>query len=198
MMPAAATLALLALLQAAGGMTIPPPSPEMLPGDHGPLPLAMMLAPPHGGPPPPSSGPVAAPSPEAAIAAARTALASCEARHVLLGVAVTDARGNLVAALTAAHAGPGHVFVAARKATAAAAYREPTSDVQTRLRHQDPAALAMLKPYMAVSPGAVPIMVSGKLIGAIGASGGSGIDDETCAAAGAIAAQRLSAGGSSQ
>ncbi len=168
------------------GIPVPLAVPEMLPSDHGPLPLAVMLGSPHSSPPPPTDT-TAAPSSAAAAAAVRAALARCNADGVRLGVAVVDAAGNLRAAGAADGAMSGAVFVAARKATAAAAFSMPTSLLQTRLR-ADPDRTRQAKAYMAVSPGAVPLIVDGHLIGAVGGSGGSGQQDEVCAAAGAAAA----------
>jgi uncharacterized protein GlcG (DUF336 family) len=100
-------------------------------------------------------------------------------------VAVTDAAGFLQVGLTADGAAPGHIFSATRKDNAAAAFKAPTSVVQRRLRANDDDALAMLKPNMAVFPGAVPLMAGERVLGAIGASGATGEQDEACAAAGA-------------
>lgn len=165
---------LLLMLQAAVAASS---SDVALPGDRGPLPLAAMLGPPHpgAGPPPDKSS---APTQADSVRMANRAIALCAQRGARLGIAVVDANGVLRSAASSDGAMPGAVFIAARKATAAAAFQAPTSRVQASLRID--AGAPQLRSYMAVSPGAVPLRRDGRVIGAIGASGGTGDADETC------------------
>lgn len=166
--------------------------PISLPGDRPPPPMSMMLRPPSGRPtgrngPPPDTTP--GPPLALALEAARAAVATCAADELRVGVAVMDSAGQIQVGLNADGAGPGHIFSAARKAVTAVAFGVPTSAVQDKLRAGDPAALALLKPNMVAMPGAVPLIVEGRVLGAIGASGGTGQQDEACAAAGAARIQ---------
>jgi uncharacterized protein GlcG (DUF336 family) len=78
----------------------------------------------------------------------------------------------------------GHVYVAVRKALVALTFKMPSSRAGDVVR-TDPALLARVTPNMFVMEGAVPITVGNEIIGAIGASGAAGGDqDEVCAIAG--------------
>jgi uncharacterized protein GlcG (DUF336 family) len=131
------------------------------------------------------------PSPSLGLAleAAQAALDACLADGLKVGVAVTDAEGNLRVGLAADGTSAGRILFASRKALAAAAFRAPTSVFQDRLRANDPVALATLKPNMAVYPGGVPLLADGRLLGAIAATGATGQQDEKCAAQGAAKIQ---------
>jgi uncharacterized protein GlcG (DUF336 family) len=165
-------------------------NPSRLTGDAPPPSLERMLRLPSGrptglaGPPPDRT-----PSPPWALAleAAQAALDACGADHLLVNVAVVDSLGRLRVVLSADGADPAGVFVAARKAIAAASYGVATSLVQDRLRAGDPATHAGLKSNMIVLPGGVPLLAGGRTIGAIAASGATAQQDEACAAAGAAA-----------
>lgn len=160
---------------------------DRLPGDMPPPSLAVMLRPPsnrptgHDGPPPDTT---LSPPLELGVEAARAAIAACAKDGLRIGVAITDAAGQLRIGLTADGAAPGLIYAAVRKDLAAIAYGAPTSAVQALLQ-QDRGAAARLSPAMAVKPGALPLVISGKIIGAIGASGATAQQDEACAAVGA-------------
>jgi len=102
-------------------------------------------------------------------------------------VAVIDSAGEARALLTADGSDGSHVFVAMRKALAALAFQMPSGIAAERVT-QDPALLKRVTPNMFVEPGALPIKVGDKTIGAIGVSGAAGTpighQDELCAAAG--------------
>jgi uncharacterized protein GlcG (DUF336 family) len=165
--------------------------PLLLPADDGTPPLSFMLHPTGGAPPPGlprRSGADTTPSVPMNLAyeAARAALDACAASGHMIGAAVVDAAGQLHVGLNADGAPAGRIFMAARKAVAAAAFGKPTSEVRAMVL-ADPGLEARLKPNMALFPGAVPLMAGEKLLGAIGASGASSDQDEKCAAAGAAA-----------
>lgn len=123
------------------------------------------------------------------MAGAQAALSACNAENLLVNVVVVDSLGRLRLVLSADGADPAGVFVAAKKAVAATAFKSRTSDVQKRLRAGDTAALAVLKPNMIVLPGGVPLVSAGAVIGAIAASGATAEQDEACAALGAAKIQ---------
>jgi uncharacterized protein GlcG (DUF336 family) len=78
----------------------------------------------------------------------------------------------------------GHVYVAVRKALVALTFKMPSSQGAAAVQ-ADQALLARVTPNMFVMEGAVPLMVGSEVIGAIGASGAAGGDqDEVCAIAG--------------
>lgn len=127
------------------------------------------------------------PSLDIAVEAARAAVDSCAAAGYRIGAAVIDSAGEARAMLTADGSDGSHVFVAMRKALTALTFKMPSSQANARVP-KDPSLLARVTPNMFVEGGAVPIVVDGAVIGAIGASGaGGGVigqQDETCALAG--------------
>jgi len=169
-------------------------SDTMLPGDHimhGPPPGGGPGGPggpggtPPGGRPPPEAG-TNAPGPTLAQAleAAQAALAACKADGYNIGVSVVDSSGEPRVTLSADGATGGHVYTGVRKALAALAFQVPSGQVAAKVS-ADPAAAKLVTPKMATMAGAVPLMKGGKVIGAIGASGASSLQDEKCAIAGA-------------
>ena len=81
----------------------------------------------------------------------------------------------------------GSVTVAIEKARSAAIFKRPTKMLQERLaRGGDGLLVLRLRDAIPVE-GGVPIIHDGKLIGALGISGGSSAEDEVCAEAGAAA-----------
>ena len=196
-------LALIAISTAAQSQTPPsaptltPPSwtprdPLALPGDNLPPPLAAVIAPP---PPinPNATRPPPPASPELGIAlkAAQAALAQCAADGYNVGVAVSNSVGGMIVGLQSENAFPGRVYNAARKNLVAIEFGTPNSAVRDKLRANDYATLARVKPNMTLLAGAIPLYSDGKLIGAIGVSGAPGGErDEVCAAAGADIIQK--------
>lgn len=157
--------------------------PAFLPGDGPPPAVSGMIGPSKPGPEAPIDTPPAVPL-ALAEEAARGALKFCSAGGHRIAVAVVNSAGELQVGLVADGASAERVFVAARKGVAAIAFKSPTSEVQKRLRASDSSAYAILKPNMAVWPGAVPILAGERVLGAIGTSGATSEQDEECAAAG--------------
>ncbi len=158
-----------------------------LPGDDPLPPVSFMLNP--VGPPPGGGGPPApsrSPSPSLALAteAAQAAMDTCATRGLKIGVAVIDAEGNLRVGLSAVGSPAGRIYTAARKGLAAIEFKVPTSQLR-ELVAADSTLVSRITPRMAVFGGAVPLIVSGRVLGAIGVSGASTQEDEACAAAGA-------------
>lgn len=71
------------------------------------------------------------------------------------------------------------------KALSAALYRRPTANFDAGLRAGNTYLLNLRN--MNAVPGGIPLVADGKLIGAIGVSGGSGPEDVAVAEAGAAA-----------
>jgi uncharacterized protein GlcG (DUF336 family) len=127
------------------------------------------------------------PSLSLALAAARAAIDTCAAAGFRTGATVIDSAGEARAMLTADGSDGSHVFVAMRKALTALAFKMPSSKA-SEVVPKDHALLTRVTPNMFVAGGALPIIVAGRVIGAIGVSGAAGIpighQDEICAAAG--------------
>jgi uncharacterized protein GlcG (DUF336 family) len=77
--------------------------------------------------------------------------------------------------------------IAVGKAKSAATYRRPTRAFADAINKGSPATATL--PGVFASPGGVPIMVDGKVTGAVGVSGVTGDQDEQCAKAGLEAAK---------
>jgi glc operon protein GlcG len=122
-----------------------------------------------------------------AIKIARAAVDACGVAGYRVGVTVIDSAGEARAMLTADKSDGSHVFVAMRKALAALEFKLPSSEASAAVA-QDRTLLARVTPNMFVEGGAFPIIVGGRLVGAIGVSGAGGLpigrQDERCAAAG--------------
>ncbi len=115
------------------------------------------------------------------------AAASAEARkiNVLEVVAITDAAGDLVYLEKPDGTQTGSVNVAIAKARSAALYKRPTKVWQDIVAGGG-AGLRILGLERAVPiEGGIPLVVDGKIVGAIGLSGGTTAQDEQCAKAGA-------------
>ena len=119
-----------------------------------------------------------------AIEAARTAVEVCAAGGFYIGASVIDTSGQPRAMVESDGSDGGHVYVAVTKALVALTFKMPSSRASDVVR-TDPALLERVTPNMFVMEGAVPITVGNEIIGAIGASGAAGGDqDEVCAIAG--------------
>jgi glc operon protein GlcG len=108
-----------------------------------------------------------------------------------MAVSVVDPAGNLVAHATMDGTQYASIPISQAKARTAALFRRPSGVFQTAINTGGtPSALSLLGLTGAVaSEGGFPIVVDGKLIGAIGASGGIFTQDAVTAKAGLEAAQ---------
>jgi len=124
---------------------------------------------------------------EQAKKVATAALDPARANHWTMVVAIVDTGGYLVYLEKLDQTQVGSVDVAIAKAKSAAIYKRPTKMFQERLAKGGDGLLVLrLKDAIPVE-GGLPIIVDGKLIGALGISGGSSAEDEACAEAGAAA-----------
>ena len=101
-----------------------------------------------------------------------------------MNIAVMDAGGNLVAFKRMDGAQLASVAISEHKARAAVTYRHETKIFENGMQEGNLAYLATLDGIIA-SRGGIPLIEGGKLIGAIGCSGGSGSQDEVVCKAGA-------------
>ena len=134
-------------------------------------------------PPPPAYGaPISLEQAKAAIAGAAAESKKNGWNHVF---AVVDGGGNLIAFEKSDLAGNASIRIAQAKARMAASFRVPTKVYQDRLAGGETFILGL--PGAVPATGGVPIIVDGKLIGAIGVSGATGLQDHQSAEAGAAA-----------
>ena len=135
-------------------------------------------------PPPPYGAPIGL---EAAKKAAAAAVAEARKNNWTMAVAVTDAAGDLVYFEKMDGLQTGSVAVAQGKARSAAIFKRPTKVWQDIVAGGgDGLRILSLQGAVAVE-GGVPLIVDGKIVGAIGLSGGSAPQDGQCARAGADA-----------
>ena len=113
------------------------------------------------------------------------AVAECQKNGWNVAVAVVDPHGTLVYYEKMEDTQTASADIAIGKAKAAATYRRPTRVFADAINKGSPATATL--PGVIGSPGGVPLMVDGKVIGAVGASGVTGDQDEQCSMAGAKA-----------
>jgi len=114
-----------------------------------------------------------------------TAVAEANKRGWAMNVAVVDSGGNLVAFGRMDGAALASIQIAEHKARTAVRFRRPTKVFEDGLQ-KGIVYLATLDDVIA-SRGGFPLIEDGKLIGAIGCSGGTGSQDEaTCSVAAAV------------
>ncbi len=126
-----------------------------------------------------------------AVAEKAKAAAMAKAREIgtPITVSVVDEAGRLV--LTARGDGAGFFTpeTSRAKAVAAAAFRKSTKELGTQVLQSAfwSSVTAVIPGQVLPTIGAVPIVVNGRFIGAIGCGGGTGEQDDECAVAGAKA-----------
>jgi uncharacterized protein GlcG (DUF336 family) len=123
---------------------------------------------------------------EAAAAVVTAAVRWADAAGVKVNVAVVDAGGNLAAFLRMPGAFLHSIDIAIDKAYTAAGFGLPTADWTEALATHSPAVRSgiPMRPRMVCFGGGLPIRHDGRLIGGVGVSGGSELEDQTCAKAG--------------
>ena len=111
-------------------------------------------------------------------------IAECAKNSWNVAVAVVDTHGFLVYFERMENTQTASMDIAIGKARSAATYRRPTRAFADGINKGSPATATL--PGVFASPGGVPIMVDGKVIGAVGVSGVTGDQDEQCAKAGSL------------
>ena len=126
-------------------------------------------------------------STESAKNAAAASIAEAQKNNWKMAVAIVDTGGYLVYFEKMQDTQTGSVDLAIEKARTAALFRRPTKIFQDGVAAGGE-GLRLLRLTGAIPiDGGVPIIVDGKLIGAVGVSGGSGEQDGQVATAGANA-----------
>ena len=129
----------------------------------------------------PYGAPISLARAQAAIAAAT---AEAEKRGWALNVAVVDSGANLVAFARMDGAQLGSIAVSEHKARTSVKFRRPTKAFEEAIQKNDYKYQLTLDDIIA-SRGGIPLIEDGKLIGAIGCSGGTGSQDEAACMVGA-------------
>src|SRR5262249_35227393 len=109
-----------------------------------------------------------------------------------MNIAVVDSGANLVAFLRMDDAQLASIPIAEHKARAAAKFRRPTKVFEDVVQKFDFKYILSLDDVVA-SRGGIPLIEGGKIIGAVGCSGGTGSQDEVICAAGAALVQQVAA-----
>jgi uncharacterized protein GlcG (DUF336 family) len=121
---------------------------------------------------------------ERAQAAISAAVADARGRNWKLNVAVVDSGGNLVAFSRMDGAQLASIAISEHKARASVKYRRETKAFENGVQLNNLHYVLTLDDVIA-SRGGIPLVDNGKLIGAIGCSGGTGSQDEVSCKAGA-------------
>ena len=111
-------------------------------------------------------------------------VAECAKNGWNVAVAILDPHGSLVYFERMENTQYASLDIAIGKGKAAATYRRPTRVFMDAINKGGPATATL--PGVFASPGGVPIMVDGNVIGASGVSGVTGDQDEQCSKAGTL------------
>ena len=122
---------------------------------------------------------------EAAKKVAAPALAEAARNNWAMAVAIVDPAGDLVYFERMDTTQLGSVTVAVDKARSAARFKRPTKAFQEMLASGGDGLRVFGLAGAVPVDGGVPIVVDGKIVGAIGVSGGTSAQDGQCAQAGA-------------
>jgi len=119
--------------------------------------------------------------------AAAPAIAEARKNQWLMAVAIVDTAGELVYFERMDDTQVGSVDVAIQKARSAVRFKRPTKAFQDVVASGGEGLRILALPGAVPVEGGVPLAVGGKIVGAIGCSGGTSQQDGVCAAAGANA-----------
>lgn len=124
---------------------------------------------------------------EDAKKAAAAGLAEARKNGFTMAVAIVDPSGNLVYFERMDNLAYGSIAIAQDKAHAAAIFRRPTKVVHDEMEKGGSGLRYLNLRGFVTSEGGELLVQDGKVVGAIGFSGGSGAQDGQCARAGAAA-----------
>jgi len=123
---------------------------------------------------------------ERATMAINAAVAESKKRGWKMNIAVADSGGNLVAFQRMDGAQLASIQIAQHKAHAAVTFRRETKVFEDAIQVNNMSYLTTLDGIIG-SRGGIPLIEDGKIIGAIGCSGGTGSQDQVVGRAGAAA-----------
>ncbi|KAJ1389116.1 hypothetical protein B484DRAFT_484651 [Ochromonadaceae sp. CCMP2298] len=112
--------------------------------------------------------------------AASLAIAEATANNWAMSVAVCDGGGDLMYFEKMDETQLGSVQVAQNKARSAARFKRPTLEFQDALTAPDGLRVLSIEGAVPVE-GGIPLVVEGRVVGAIGVSGGTSAQDGQCA-----------------
>jgi glc operon protein GlcG len=115
---------------------------------------------------------------------AAPALAEARKNNWLMAVAIVDTAGNLVYFEKMDGTQVASSTIAAEKARAAAQFKRPTKALQDALAAGGEGLRILGLPGAVPVEGGIPLIAGGKIVGAIGVSGGTSAQDAQCATAG--------------
>jgi glc operon protein GlcG len=121
--------------------------------------------------------------------AAAAAEACAESRKIKIAFAAVDEDGQAILSERMDRVSPLILHAALDKASTAAGVGVSTKSLEQAVNH-DHVELLSLRELVSVA-GGVPLVVAGRVVGAIGVSGGESLDDEACVTA-AVQALALS------
>jgi glc operon protein GlcG len=133
------------------------------------------------GGPPPYGAPITLEQAQKAISAAA---AEAKKNNWFLAISVVAPGGYLVAFGLMDQTQIGSIAISQHKARAAANFRRPTKAFQDGLTGEKPNLVLLTLDDVIASEGGIPIMVDGKIVGAIGCSGATGAQDGQACQAG--------------
>ena len=122
---------------------------------------------------------------ERAKQVAMPALAEARRNQWTMAVAIVDTAGDLVYFEKMDTTQAGSIDVAIDKARSAARFKRPTKAFQDTLAGGGEGLRVLALRGAVAVEGGVPIVIDGKIVGAIGVSGGTSQQDGQCARAGA-------------
>jgi glc operon protein GlcG len=125
--------------------------------------------------------------PPISVDEANAAIRAAEA-EAKKNIAVVDSGGSLVAFERMDGAQLASIAISEHKARVAVMYRRDSKVFETSV--QSGLTYQLTLDGMIASRGGIPLVVGGKLVGAIGCSGGTGSQDEVIAKAGAVVINR--------
>jgi uncharacterized protein GlcG (DUF336 family) len=125
---------------------------------------------------------------ERAQAVIAAGVAECRKRGWPMNFAVVDSGANLVSFQRMDGAQIGSVAISQHKARGAVVFRRETKVWENGIQGGN--VYQMTLDDVIASRGGIPLVEGGKIIGAVGVSGGAGAQDEVCAKAAAAAVNR--------
>jgi glc operon protein GlcG len=121
----------------------------------------------------------------AQVVAATVAEATRSPRNWKLAIAVVDTNGDLVYFYRMDQTQHASAQVAIDKARTSARFRRPTQAFFETMQTPAGSFVPTLDPTLVASPGGIPLIENGRVIGAIGCSGATGAQDQVACQAGA-------------
>ncbi len=121
---------------------------------------------------------------EIATKAVNAAIAEAKKNNWTLAIAVTTNGGNLVHFSRMDQTQNASIAIALHKAKAAATFKRPTKAFEDRVAAGGAGLTALTLDGVIASEGGIPLMLGGKMIGAIGCSGATGAQDGQACMAG--------------